>query len=954
MSERLPESPTQVLDRSRRVTIYYRRQAVQAFEGDTIASALLASGVKVFSRSFKYHRPRAPFCLSGQCARCTMTVDGRPHVRTCQTLVREGQTVEPQGDPDRDLKGLADSVSWAMPAGFYYKSMYKPKWVWTRAMKSLRTAPGNLGEITPLERQPGFDEMNLTPELLVVGGGLAGMEAALVGAEAGLRVVLVEAEPALGGFEAFQGQAGLARVRELIGRLRDYDNLKVLTRTTASALYPDRLVVCIEAVDDGELLERSWQIRPRATVIASGALSRPLLFTHNDRPGVILPEAAQRLIHLWGVRPGRRAFLAGGEDYLARVALDLAASGVEVAGLADFRPDGPGPEMAQALAEAGISLLPAATLVAARGRRAVEGAEVVGLDGSGGRAIKSEVIVASAGLYPRHKLLGQAGARLVHWPELNLHLPEALPSGYQAAGRVLGLEDPEAIRAQGRLAGARALAGLGLEAAAIAAEAEARLEGAPALRAAARPVHRTRDKSKTFVCFCNDATEKDVEAALVEGFDNIETCKRYTTTTMGLCQGGMCQANFADLLAQKRPELKARVLTTPRNPAAPLSFGVMAVGHHDQPRLTPLHQLQMEQGGVPLRSGSWVRIEHFGHPEAESLAVRQAAGMCDVSTLGKFRVFGPDAEKLLDRVNTKSLKGLKGNKILYTAACNEEGVMIDDGVIIKLGPDDYFFTASTGRGAVTPEWYARWRREEDWQVWLVDLTESRAGMNLAGPRSREILARLTGADVSNQALPYMHWLEAGVAGVKALILRMGFLGELSYEIHVPASQGNWVWSKLLEAGAEAGLRPVGLETQFTLRLEKGHALPGLDIDGNTTLLEAGFGWLWDRSKEDLVGGPMLRLLEGQPFQQTVVGFSLEGRQAVKEGFLVIDGPERLGYVTSVRYSQTLNKTIGLALVKPHPDFRPGGRLILWGEGRQVEADYTKPPFYDPEGERLRI
>ena len=367
MSERIPESSSQVIDRSKRVTVYYRDRTIQAFAGETVASALMAAGVEVFSRSFKYHRPRAPFCLSGQCGRCTMTVDGRMHVRTCQTLVKEGMRVEPQGDVERDIKSIADKVSWAMPTGFYYKTLYKPKFVWEMTMKVLRKAPGNLGQVKPLTKRTLAEEVNLTPELLVVGGGLAGMEAALVGVRAGVRVVLVETEPHLGGFQRFQGSNERVSVNELMKQLHGHDNLKILTSTTASSLYPDGLMVCIESIHEDGLLERNWLIRPKVAIIATGTISRPLVFTNDDRPGIILPEAAQRLMHLWGLKPGNQALIAGGDDYIVRVALDLAAQGVKVAGIADYRKEGLDQALSRALAGAGIEYLPERTIAEVTG-----------------------------------------------------------------------------------------------------------------------------------------------------------------------------------------------------------------------------------------------------------------------------------------------------------------------------------------------------------------------------------------------------------------------------------------------------------------------------------------------------------------------------------------------------------------------------------------------------------
>ncbi|MBU0972206.1 MAG: (2Fe-2S)-binding protein, partial [Proteobacteria bacterium] len=576
------------------------------------------------------------------------------------------------------------------------------------------------------------------------------------------------------------------------------------------------------------------------------------------------------------------------------------------------------------------------------------------LDGSDKQTVKCDTIVASSGRYPRHKLLGQSGAKMVFDPEFNFHLPEQLPAACQAAGRVLGLEDHEAIKAQGKMAAAKALKHLGIDAESIVQEAAAILDKAPAVKAVPRQAIVTNDKKKTFVCYCNDVTESDVEFALAEGFENIETVKRYTTATMGMCQGGMCEANFAHVLAEKKQELKPRVLPTPRPPATSISLSNMASGHHDYPLLTPLHHVQIEKGAKMTRLGDWVRAEDFGDPEAESLAIHNAAGICDVSTIGKFRVHGPDAEKLINRIITRNVATLHGNKIMYHAVCNEEGILIDDGIVLKVGEHDYFLTTLTGRAPLTEEWFARWSRDEKWQAGVVNVTETLAGMTVAGPKSREILAQLTDADISNTGLPFMNWAQIEMAGVKVRIMRMGFEGELCLELNCPSSQAAFLWNRILEVGKPSGLRPFGFEAMNICRLEKGHVVPGLDTDGFTNLFEASFGWLLDRSKTETVGKPMLDLLEAQEFKQQVIAFSINGRSPIKDGSLVVDGPRRFGHITVVRYSPLLDKTIGMALVEPNENWRKGGTVKIWLENREIEAGFVKPPFYDPNGERMKI
>jgi sarcosine oxidase subunit alpha len=925
-----------------------------------VATALYAAGIRDLASSFKYHRSRGIFDLGLHATEPLMDVDGRPNTRIARTQVRDGMRVEPQKKLGVDLFKFSDKASGALDVGFYYKSklLIKSKVAWNKGRELMRNAPGNLGEIKPLGPKPRFEEVNATPDVLVVGGGLGGMEAALVAAEKGIRVILVEAEPWLGGFERFQGPRKWDSVKALIEKLKGIQNVSILTSCTAAAAYPDGLISCVQTCDGEEdLMERSWLMRPRAIVVATGAIDRPLIFKNNDKPGVILPQAAHRLVHLYGIRPGERILATGGDGYIYKVCMDLVRAGLNLVGVVDFRTQVEKESLGDELESMGVEIIRGFSVLQTKGKKKVSGVDITRINGSESKTINCDTLVAGCGRTVLFKLLAQVGASIQYDPELGIHTARTIPSRYQMCGRVSGQENVNAIRVQGRLAGARALAFLGLDSAREIREAEEALKSAPPIRANPSQPRATGQKDRCFIDLGNDVTEKDIDVALSEGFLHTEMIKRYTTATMSPEQGAYSQANFLEYLAQVGTEqMKSQRITTPRPPLVGVCLGVLGAGFHDQPRLTPLHHVQIKQGGKPLRTGPWIRIEHFGSPEEESMAVRKEAGICDVSTLGKFRVFGPDAAKLLNRVHTKGVDRLDSAKILYTGACNEEGVFIDDGIIVKRGNHDFYVTTSTARGPLAKEWYERWQRDEKWEVWVSDLTDAHGGMNLAGPRSREILSKAINVDISNQALPYMHWVSANVAGVQCLIFRMGFLGELSYEIHCAASQATHVWESLLDVGKKFGISPVGLETQLSCRLEKGHVLPGLDTDGNTTLFEAHFGWLRDKNRYDMVGGPMLKLLEKAPLRARVTPFLLEGRVELMEGYLVVSQgkPGRVGYITSVRYSPILDKTIGLALAEPHLEMNEKGELTFAGGGREFKSNIAKIPFYDPNGERLSL
>ena len=954
---RLPQSPAEVIDRSKPVTIQYNGKTVPAFTGDTIASALYAAGVRIMSTSFKYHRPRGIFDIGVHAAEPAMEVDGRLNTRIARIPVGDGMEVRRQSNPKVDIFKLADKASGAMEVGFYYKSFHQSKTVWNKSLEVMRKAPGNLGEVKPLSQKYRFEAVNLTPEILVIGGGAAGIEAALLGASAGVRVVLVEAEAWLGGFFAFQKEGTPVSVKSSADQVRGAGNVTVLTSTVATAIYPEGIVLCTQTCrPDEPFLERLYLIRPKTVVAATGAMDRPLLFNHNDRPGVMLPQTAQRLMHLYGVRLGDTAVAAGGDDSIYQAALDMASSGIMVSAVCDSRRDRAPETLLGQLKKLRIEVLQGWTLSQAEGKQTVTGANVFEMGGSGAKIIKSDLIVASCGRTPLFKILALTGCRIVYRPELGFHLPEELPPGFYAAGRMLGTEYLPAIRAQGRLAAAQALSHLGYRMQPEVDDAMSVLSNPPAVAPNPRQTPSLdRKKDRRFICMGNDVTEKDIDTAIAEGFDSTEMIKRYTTATMGSEQGAVSQANFLDYLAGRKPEsLGAQTLFTPRPPIVGIGLGVLAAGFHDHPRRPPLHPIQLAQGGVPIRTGPWIRIEHFGDPEGESLAVHHTAGMCDVSTLGKFRIAGPDAHKLLNCINTRNVDRLSKNRIHYSVACNEEGVIIDDGIIIRRGENDFYITTTTARGSVAKEWYMRWSREYAWDVRMIDLTDAKAGINLAGPRSREILSTLTDTDLSNTALPYMHWIETELAGVKSLLLRMGFMGELSYEIHCSSGDAPYLWQELLSSGKSFGLKTVGLESILLCRLEKGHALPGMDMDGNTSLFEGRYDWCRDKDRHDMVGGPMLKLLQNQPLKNAVVGFECDGRKELTDGDLVVEGKTRLGYATSVRYSPALDKTIGLALVKADPDFKAGTHIHLQHEKKVIPAKVAQPPFYDPKGERMKI
>ena len=648
---------------------------------------------------------------------------------------------------------------------------------------------------------------------------------------------------------------------------------------------------------------------------------------------------------------------------MLEAALDIVKAGVEVIAVADSRSEGHDEDLVGALIEQKVNFLPGWVAVEATGQKVVSGARIAALSGSGSQMFACDLLVASAGLAPVAAPLYLAKAKMEFDDLTGFFLPQGLPSKVHAAGRILGLNDPQAVEVSGRLAGLKAAHDCGAEVAGRIKETQERLADLPSPQSGSHFVRAPGLGRRSFVCFDEDVTVKDLGLVVAEGFDSVELCKRYSTAGMGPSQGGISAFNLPLVLSEMKGQPPGSI--PPANFRSPLTgtlMGTLAGRNYHLYKRTPLHDLQTQAGGRFRLAGAWKRVGQFSqHPYAhdEIENVRRNVGLIDVSTLGKFRLFGPDALKALQRMYVGDMAKLSPGKLKYTAMCNEDGCIIDDGVVGKLGEDDYYFTTSTGRAAATVEWFRFHTRYEDWKYYLVNLTDAFGAINLAGPNSRTVLQRITSADVSNAAFPYMGFREVTLVNdVKARLLRVGFLGEMGFEIHVPSSMSPALWELLMEAGREFGLKPFGLEAQNVLRLEKGHIIIGFDSELITTLIDVGLGFLWDRHKKGFktVGAVALRQTEHQPGRRKLVGFKMDNPQETPaDGAIVVDADVR-GRVSASRYSPTLKESIGLALVE-EPLAQLGTRLTIfqagWGNKR-LPATVVPTPFYDPSGQRLRM
>ncbi|MFN8455613.1 MAG: 2Fe-2S iron-sulfur cluster-binding protein [Anaerolineae bacterium] len=978
-TNRLPGHPSQRINRAEAIEFQFNGRRYPAYEGDTIASALWAAGVKVLGRSFKYHRPRGAFAMTSADSNTLVRVDDEPNVRASARLVKPGMVVKSQNtwpSLDADVMSLTGLGSRFMPVGFYYKTFIRPRAMWPTYEKILRNAAG-LGTVTPDVPDTYYDKKYDFAEVLVIGGGPAGMSAALSAAQAGARVLLLEEAPFLGGHLAYErhvveSKEGSLMAYELAQRLaqqvNSQPNLRVELNTCVFGIYDHLWVGAVK--DNVRLLK----IRAKTIVVANGALERPLIFDNSDLPGVLLGSAAQRLMHLYGVKPGQRAVVLAANEDGWQAALDLLAAGVKVATVADLRAEVNSSLLAK-LQQAGIPVRFGWTVTQARGSRQVEGALLAEVEpdaASGSKLtpkagmheyVQCDVIVVSIGWTAAAGLLNQVKAKF-SYDEARAELALAeLPPKVYAAGRVAGSHHISTELAEGELAGlnAAAEAGFGLGAPEELTQQVARLKAGEAGRNSAA-VYVYGGGKKTFISFDEDVTVKDLQDAVTEGYSSMELLKRYSTLSMGPSQGKYENANTMALCAEANGvAVGVAGTTTSRPPFSPVPLGTLAGRVMEPVKYTPIHAWHVARGAKLMNAGVWKRPDHYGNPAAEVLGTRTSLGLIDVGTLGKIMLRGQDIPAMLERLYTNKWSGLGVGRARYGLMCNEEGIVSDDGVAARLSEDTWYLTCTTG-GAEAVYEGIEWNLQSGWnyRVHVANLTDTYAAMNLTGPNARAVLQPLTDIDLSNEAFPYMGARQGTVAGVPVILLRIGFTGELGYEIHTPAGFGLYLWETLIEAGQKFNITPFGVEAQRIMRLEKGHIIVSQDTDGLTNPFMADLDWAVKMDKPDFSGKPALVRVQRRGVTHKLIGYEMldpnfvpeEANQIVRPNPSWPIGLEIIGRITSSRYSPTLKKSIGLGWL-PLDMGQPGQEFTVRVQGELHQGRVVSLPFYDPNGVRLK-
>ena len=800
----------------------------------------------------------------------------------------------------------------------------------------------------------------------MVGGGPAGISAALSAAEAGAQVLLFDENPALGGHLRFTvplESPSTTDLSELLEAVDQQPNITVFTDTSVLGWYQDNWLCAVKEA-------RLFKIRTKSMVVATGAYETPLIFDNNDLPGVMLGSAVQRLLHLFGVLPGRQVVIVTANEDGWDVAADLHSLGVNVAAIVDERePSTCTSPYRDGLTSVGVPVFYRHTILEALGSNAVRGAKITRLDEGNEispattQSLQCDLIVTSMGWTPATELSYMAGGKSEYYEDRSEILPVSTPSGIYVVGRAVGTHTVDSQIAEAQQAGSNAAAFAGFG------ECDKLTnQSSHVSRFTFHEPSRTSDrvcapgKKKGFVCYCEDVTDEDVETAIAEGYDSIELLKRYSTISMGPCQGAMCSMNTIHLCARANGwTVQETGTTTARPPTTPVTLGALAGQNMEPVQTTPIHQWHLDHGAEMMVAGLWLRPNHYGKPAAEALGVRNRVGLIDVSPLGKLQLTGPGVPELLERIYTNQWENLRVGRVRYGVMCNDEGVVLNDGVCAHLQAETWYMT-TTSTGATTVFEWLQWWLQSGWGkgIHLTDLTDTYSAFNLAGPQSRSVLEKLTDLNLTNRAFPYMRIRSAEIAGVPCQLLRLGFTGELSYEVHCPSGYALHVWEALMEAGSEFGIAPFGVEAQRILRLEKGHIIVGQDTDAMSDPLSANMAWAVKLDKPDFLGKPSLTRISAEGPKQLLVGFKMvEPNVGPDEGLQIVeseaDGQLKIvGWVTSSRFSPTLEESIGLCWLPPDIASQNGASFMIRMDGHLAEARVHHGAFYDPAGERLRM
>jgi sarcosine oxidase subunit alpha len=999
MSQRFRTAGGRV-DRSRTLRFSLDGRHYEGHPGDTLASALLANGVHLVGRSFKYHRPRGVLAAGAEEPNALVRVDrggGRtdPNLRATQVELFDGLVALSQNrwpSLRLDLTAVNDRLAPLFPAGFYYKTFKRPASWWEKVYEPRIRATAGLGESPTAADPDRYLHRHVHCDVLVVGAGPAGLMAALAAGRSGARVILCDEQAEPGGSLLAEsadrvriaGEAPDAWLAATLGELTALPELRLLPRTTCFGYYNHNYLGLLERLTDHLASpppdlprQRLWRVRAKQVVLATGAIERPLVFPENDRPGVMLASAARSYARRWGVLVGREIALVTNNDSAYAAALDLAAAGAHIAAIVDLRPETPGalPALAE---QGGLPVLRGHAVTRTLGRHRVAQAHVQRLNGSGVplpgaiRPIPCDALLMSGGWNPTAHLFSQSRGRLRFDDTLAAFVPDVSVQALRSVGACRGVFSVAGCLGEGAEAGAEAA-----RAAGYAIEPLLVPEVQEAAEAALLPswlVSGGKAGARAFVDFQNDVTAKDLGLAVREGFRSIEHVKRYTTTGMGTDQGKTSNVNALAIVAGTLGTgIPAVGTTTFRPPYTPVTFGAFAGPSRgdlfDPIRRTPSHGWAEGQGAVFEDVGTWKRARYFARPGEDMRAAvarecrltRGSVGIFDASTLGKIDIQGPDAAAFLDRIYTNAWQKLAVGRARYGLMLGEDGMVFDDGVTTRMAEHRFHMTTTTGGAPRVLGWLESWLQTEwpELRVYCTSVTEQWAVVALQGPRARELVSAVVESiDLSREAFPHLAVREGTVLGVPCRVFRVSFTGELGFEINVPWSWGAAVWEAVVEAGKKLDAVVYGTEAMHVLRAEKGYIVAGQETDGTVTPLDLGMDWIVSKQKDFLGRRSLSRPDMLRPDRPQLVGLlTKDPRVMLEEGAQVTERPPAhipapmIGHVTSSYLSPTLDRSIALALVAGGRA-RMGQTLCVPMPDRVVEVEVTSAVFLDPKNERL--
>ena len=985
------------IDRERKISFTFNDEIFTGYAGDTLCSALLANGVHLVGRSWKYHRPRGIVSAGAEEPNAIFQLEQGartiPNARGTQVELYDdliATSVNCWPGLDFDLLSINGWFARLMPAGFYYKTFMWPKFMWMKYEHFIRKASG-LGA-APREKDPDrYEHAHAHCDVLVVGGGVAGLSAALAAGRAGARVILADEQAEFGGLTLasraqIDGVEASRWIEQAVAELAAMPEVTLLPRSTVFGYHDYNFLTINQRLSDHLPLaerppsrEKLWQVRAQQVVLATGAAERPMTFANNDRPGIMLASAVSTYANRYGVKAGRRAVVFTNNDSAYQTALDARAAGMEVIAVVDARANSSS-EIAETVRNAGIEVINGSVVVDAAGSKRLSSVQIMNLSADGKsvdgarKTLVCDLLAVSGGWSPVVHLNAQSGAKPEWDDTAAMFRPGKTAQAQISAGAANGTLDLAGCLEEGSRAGSEAARACDFEAddqAAVAAAVDS--EAILPLWNLPSPYPPGRGP-KAFIDLQNDVGVSDIALAVREGFHSVEHVKRYTAMGFGTDQGKLGNIIGMGVLAETRGQSIAATGTTTFRPNyTPVSFGAFAGQNlgdtlFDPVRKTAMHAWHEEHGALFENVGQWKRPWYY--PKAgeslqdavnrECLAARERVGILDASTLGKIEIRGKDSARFLEMIYTNNWMKLEVGKGRYGFMLGEDGMVMDDGVTIRLAEDHFFMHTTTGGAAGVLAWMERWLQTEwpEMEVFLTSVTDHWATAAVVGPHSRKVVSAVCdGIDYGDDAFPFMASKTGRIGDIECRVNRISFSGELAYEVNVPANYGRYMWEQLMQAGEEYGITPYGTETMHVLRAEKGYVIVGQDTDGSVTVDDLGLGWALSKTKDDFIGKRSLSRPDTvREDRKQLVGLLTEDPETViPEGAQLVDNPAApapvpmIGHVSSSYYSACCGRSIALALVK-------GGRARM-GEtiyaplanGRVIKATISSTVFYDKDG-----